>query len=1209
MTAQAAEPDSKIAIVGIGASAGGLAALKRLFSLIPDSPGLAFVIVVHLSPEHESHLAELLQPHCRLPVQQVTETLEIQPNCVYIIPPGCNLNTVDTHLRLSELEVSRQQRAPIDHFFRTLADTHDGRSVGIVLTGTGSDGTLGLRRIKEQGGLTIAQDPAEAQHDGMPRSAISAGTVDLVLPLERIPEELIRFAHTAPRVPISKDGENLEGDENRLLLKIFAQVRARTGHDFGLYKRSTIMRRIGRRMQLHHIESLAGYLDLLREQRDEAQELFHDMLITVTEFFRDTQVFDHLEREVVPQLFKNKLTPDHRIRVWSVGCSTGEEAYSLAILLHEHWTRTASQAQVQVFASDLHSNALAHAREGIYPEEIAAEITPERLERYFHHENGGYRVRREVREMVVFAPHNLLRDPPFSHLDLIVCRNLLIYLQRDVQEDVISLFHYALVPDGLLILGTSETVERSELFTSISKEGCLFQRRNVPAREPRLSVFPLTPAGPLTPTVAEDRATVSQQRLSFGSMHESMVERYAPPSLLVDQHHNVLHYSAQAGQYLRIPGGEPTDNVFKLVREPLLIELRAALHSVQNSLRPYRSKPIPLTIDGEERLVSVRVHPATDSDLLGFMLVMFDDLGVEPSTERQLSDEEHAAAHVREMEEELSLSRKRLQSIIEEYETSREEMQASNEELQSANEELRSTMEELETSKEELQSMNEELATLNQENRHRVEELSQLSADLSNLLAATDIATLFLDRELRIVRFTPKVGELFSIRNSDRGRPLTDLTHRLGQVELQSDARRVLARLAPLEREVNADGDRWYLTRILPYRTAEDRIEGVVITFIDITDRKRAEGALQLSDRRKDEFLAMLSHELRSPLAAIMTAVQLITDQQVSEDHKGILEIVRRQVRHLARLLDDLLEVSRITTGRIRLNPQLIDACDVVRAAAERSGSAITHRTQDLVLSLPNEPLWIHGDAARLEQAIGNLLDNASKYSDTGGRIEVIADADVDEIIIEVRDNGIGIPSDVLPHIFELFTQADRSLDRSQGGLGIGLALVRSLVELHGGRIEARSPGAGQGSRFLVYLPQGSTPLDEKTQSSSISKPLKGKLRVLLVEDNVDSATMWAAMLRHFGHRVDVCHAAHEALTLLETARPDVAVLDIGLPDMNGYELAKSIRNNKAISKIRLIALTGYGQESDRKKSHEAGFDLHLVKPIDTQTLHRALYG
>ena len=822
----------KMTVVGIGASAGGLKALKTFFKHVSDSPGVSFVVVMHLSPEHESHLAHLLQPHCPIPVEQVNENTPLKLNRVYVIPPNSNLESVDTHLRLTKLESKRSQRAPIDHFFRTLADTYDGHSVGILLSGTGSDGTQGLRKINECRGLSLVQLPEEADFDGMPRSAISSGSADEILLVSEMPAAIQRFMNTVPDISVIKDGESLTGDCDHQMRELFSLIRIQTGHDFSNYKQSTLQRRIERRMQMRNVDQLADYVDMLKGRKEEVYHLFDDLLITVTEFFRDEEVFDHLRDHVLPEFFEKIDTTD-QIRVWSVGCSTGEEAYSLAMLLVEESERQKKRPQLQVFATDLQEKALTVAREGIYPDTISANIPDERLNRFFDQENGSYQIKRELREMVVFAEHNVLRDPPFSRLDMVVCRNMLIYLQKEIQQEVMSILHYALKPGGMLLLGCSESVDPSDLFVAKNKPHSLFQRRNIPAGGGQLTVYPFSPKR--TP-VGEPANRERSAPQSYGSMHADMVEQYAPPSVLISQNHDVVHSSVKAGRYLHLPGGEPTRNIFKLVNDTLRVELHAILHAASENPGQSQSKKIPLELDGEQREVILKVRTADEGPLDGFYLLMFEESPLDPEKRESASHE--SAASLEELQAELDYSKQRLQAVVEQYESGQEEMQASNEEMQSTNEELRSTMEELETSKEELQSMNEELTTLNQENKHRVDELKQLSGDLQNLLAASEIATLFLDRDVRIVRFTPKVGELFNVRNSDKGRPLSDLTHRLGDLDLHREALGVLDSLKSVERELQSDDGKWYLCRLLPYRTPNSGVEGLVVTLIDITERK-----------------------------------------------------------------------------------------------------------------------------------------------------------------------------------------------------------------------------------------------------------------------------------------------------------------------------------------------------------------------------------
>jgi two-component system CheB/CheR fusion protein len=1319
-------------LVGIGASAGGLEALKTLLPALPTDAGFAFVIVVHLRAGQPSLLAEVLQPFSSMPVSQVAEDLEVEPNHVYVIPPGCNLSTIDTHLRLSKIEERRENRGAIDHFFETLAKTYADRCIGVVLSGTGADGSFGLRKIKECGGLTIAQDPKESQFDSMPQNAIATGRVDLVLPLRDMSWHMLRFATTNPRVEIAEPPEETPARDRQLLQNILAEVRARTTMDFSKYKLSTVLRRIRRRMQLNQKELLEDYLAFLRASATEAQLLAEEFLITVTKFFRDSDVYDFLEKEVVPRLFGSKTSSD-AVRVWSVGCATGEEAYSIAMLMLEHAGSRADAPKIEIFGSDLHEPSLRRAREGEYSDSIEAEVSAERLGRFFVKEDNRYRIRKEVREIVVFANHNLLRDPPFSRLDLIICRNLLIYLQRELQNDVIELFHYALNPEGLLLLGPSESIERTALFQPENKQHCLYRRRNVPAPEPRLPVFPLTfrRVGAFdAPSVRLDRA------LTYGALHQKMVERYAPPSLLVDQDFRVVHASEHAGRYLQVPGGELSASVFRLAREELRVELRAALHAAVEHGESSRSRPILIELDGKPKQVVLHVRPSNDPELGSLHLVIFDEYEASETAPSVPVGPEASEARA-----ELEATKERLRAIIEQYETSQEEMRAANEELQSVNEELRSTMEELETSKEELQSMNEELQTVNQENRHKVEELSQLTSDLQNLMAATDIATLFLDRELHILRVTPRARDLFNIRASDRGRPITELRHRLGYEELEADALRVLERLTPVERQIRSETGEWYLTRVNAYRSSTDQIQGVVITLVEITNLKSAElsarnssenfralvsasaqivwttdaegkvvedspswraftgqseeqwlgagwtdavhpddrdeavsrwrvsiaaqtpfeaelrlrhasgewrwtharaaplrddagklrgwvgmntdvterkatelaqreadAALREASRRKDEFLAMLGHELRNPLTPLRNAMTLFEKRLPPDPElRGIREIAERQVQHLIRLVDELLDVARISSGRMELKLNRVDLRDVVKAAVASMDVAVKERRHKLAVDQSSEPLPLDGDEVRLTQIVSNLLDNAVKYTPESGLIRVALRRDGPHAVLSVADNGIGLAPEALTEVFDVFARVDTSRRNEMGGLGLGLTVVRRLAELHGGCVEAHSDGLGKGSEFIVRLPLVAAASAAGSGGRAFESGAVPARRILLIDDNRDVLDSLKLLLELEGHNVAAALDGNSALQMASAHRPEIVILDIGLPDVNGYELARRLRHMDATSRAVLVAATGFGQQQDRARSAEAGIDHHLVKPIDLNALEEII--
>lgn len=847
-----AEKHDEITVVGIGASAGGLKALQTFFEALPDNTGMAYVVITHLHPEHESHLAELLQRYTHMPVRQVDGLVHVEKDHVYVIPPNRRLVMEDSQIDLTEFKEPRGQRAPIDYFFRSLARGHPN-SVGIILSGGGTDGAVGVKAIKEEGGLLMVQHPDEAEYNSMPHAAIATGLADVVLPVKELAEKLVEYTRFRPPLPL--DADELTEGQLEVIRRITAHVHARTGHDFSQYKRSTILRRIQRRMQIHGLSTLETYLNNLRENPTEASALFNDILIGVTSFFRDRESWENVANQVVPQILKGKESGD-MVRTWTIGCSTGEEAYGMAILLFEAVDRLEIRPQIQVFASDLDENAIKHAREGLYPSAIEADVSTERLERFFTQEGEHYRVRRELRDVVLFTHHSVLRDAPFSRLDLISCRNLLIYLEREIQDTVFDIFHYALKPGGYLFLGNSESAESSqELFQTVDKMHHIYRTKPWNHEHPHIPSLPLSIGAstykdlysqPHTPRI---HSTMEIPRLS--DEHSKALEVQAPPSVLINEKYAVLHVSETAGRYLIQPSGPITTDLLKLVRPELQLELRTTLFLVFEKDQALFTPPIPVRFNGRPHrvILSVKPYRAGTGDgkkqekqaLVFFLEDEQDEPTIQAAPEQ---DETRKNAVVMQLENEVRRLREQLQASIEEYESSSEELKASNEELQSINEEYRSATEELETSKEELQSVNEELQTVNNELKTKLEEISRSHSDLENLMGSTEIAMLFLDRELHIRHYTPGMRELFNIMPGDRGRPIKHLTHTLRYGQFFEDAEEVLRSLVPIEREVQGEAGGWFLLRMRPYRTVEDRIDGVIFTFVEITRLKQAEAQL-----------------------------------------------------------------------------------------------------------------------------------------------------------------------------------------------------------------------------------------------------------------------------------------------------------------------------------------------------------------------------
>lgn len=855
--AQAAQPTTELvteaavrtlpwfSVVGIGASAGGLQALQTFFAALPPDTGMAFVVILHLSPEYESALAQLLQTHTQMSVQQVTAPVTMGPNQVYVIPPAQELTVQGNTLLVSPFTEPRGQRAPIDHFFRTLAANH-GDGAAIILSGTGSDGALGLQAIKAQGGLLLVQEPTEAEYDGMPRSAIATGIIDFVGPIQTLVQELLAYHHSKQALPLASNPPQLAADEQETVQQILTQVRVHLGHDFSHYKRATLLRRLARRLQVTHIPTLAAYLTLIQHEPAERTALFQDLLISVTQFFRDPGAFAALETQVIPALLTRK-PPGAPVRVWVVGCATGEEAYSLAILLLEQASRLDPIPEIQIFASDLDSQALQVARQGRYPAAIRTDLSEARLARFFRPEGDYYQVTSELRECILFTQHNVLQDPPFSKLDLISCRNVLIYLERALQTQVFDLFAYALLPAGYLFLGSAEAPDQlTPYFRAVEKQQRLYQQQG----------HALTP--PLLPSRSGLRRsapgeTAAPSRADVVAQHVQELEAHAPPSLLINEQDQILYISETAGRYLLHTSGPATLNVTQLIRPELQADLRLALAQVFATARPTMTPLRQVQFDSSAALVTLAVRPRPPLANQRLALVFFlEDEGGDPV----------ATASASARGPEVQVLRVQMQRMQETYTVAQEELKAANEELQSTNEEYKVTLEELETGKEELQSTNEELHTLNQELRNKVEEVSQARNDFQNLLLATEIATLFLDRNLAIRRYTPRMTELLDVQASDRGRLISHLRLNMHYAMLEADAQAVMQDLIPVEREVASADGCWFLVRVRPYRTLDDHIDGVVITFVDISGQKALADGLQAAKVYAESIVETLHEPL-----------------------------------------------------------------------------------------------------------------------------------------------------------------------------------------------------------------------------------------------------------------------------------------------------------------------------------------------------------
>ena len=1481
-----AERSRDFHVVAIGASAGGLESLERVFSGLPADTGMAFIVLQHLSPDFRSLMDELLSRRTQMPVRQAEDGLEVEPDTVYLLPPMKEMIIRQRRLLLNDKDPRHGLALPIDLFFRSLAQDLGDRAVAVVLSGSGSDGSRGVQEISRAGGTVFCQSPDTAQFNGMPLSAMRTGHVDHVLS----PEEIAAALTTIGRSGSPSLARPGSGEDERGVDAILRLLRDEHAIDFSHYKASTVVRRIERRLALNRSGDIDVYVEQLRSDPRELNSLYEDLLIGVTRFFRDDDAFAALEHRIIPELIE-RTSPDEQLRVWVPGCATGQEAYSIAILFHEQLGARGRPVNLKILATDVHKASLDVASAGVYSEEHLAGVGSERLQRFFTLKPDGYHISQTLRESIVFAPHNVIRDAPFTKLDLVACRNLLIYFQPHAQKTVLTLFHFALKPGGYLFLGSSESPGGLlDEFDTIDEHAKIYRKRR-DISLPRDLRLPLPRSGPASrpaaaPPPVRKASGVDGQTLAA---YDHLLDRFMPPSFLVDPDGVLVDTFGGVESLLKVRPRRPSTGLLDLLPEELRAIVSGILHRLRREAESVRYPGVEIQERGGVYSVIGEAIRDSRGELTHVLISLADAQAEQASTlvppfadvptPAAVLEPHHLAVaaegltqeRIRALEDELAYTKEHLQTAIHEHETTNEELQATNEELIASNEELQST-------NEELHSVNEELYTVNAEYQKKNAELQELNDDIEHLLNGTDVATIFLDRQLCIRKFTPRIAEVFRVIPQDVGRPLQAFTHDLLYPTLLPDIERVLRDGEPVEAQTWDKRDRCYFLRILPYRgrarsradirarsedggaagpdgvlltltdisaleqarsrlaqlsaivessddaiigktldgiittwnrgatrlygytaeegigrhasflypagrkdeferiltevragrsverletshlrkdgtivevsvtfspihdrnhsavagiscisrditqlvrarqeiaereerirllldsTAEaiygidltgvctfcnsacarllgyespaaligrqmhplihhtrpdgtpyapeqspifeamrhregahvadeviwradgtsfpaeywshpilrnDEVIGAVVTFLDITERRRAEQEIQEGVRRREQFLAMLSHELRNPLAAILSATRVLEDAHWPDDAcREAGQVVTRQANHMARLLDDLLDVARITRGHIALRTERLDLRETARSAIEALGPFLAEHGTQLTVDIPDEPVHVIGDAARLQQIQANLLSNASKYSSRGGRVRFELRRGGSHAVIRVSDNGRGIEPDVLPRIFDLFVQGTQSLARSDGGLGIGLTLLRSLVELHHGRVEAQSDGAGKGSTFTVWLPLA-TP-DAAPQDAGDRARRTRVETVVIVEDQGDARRMLQILLERDGLRVFAAANGAEGVELIERVHPDLALVDLGLPILSGYDLARRVRQNPANRSTHLVALSGYGQDADIQAALSAGFDEHLTKPPDPARLEQLLAG
>ncbi|MBI1394370.1 MAG: PAS domain-containing protein [Betaproteobacteria bacterium] len=1068
-------------VVAIGASAGGLEALQRFFSYMPVDSGMSFVVVQHLAPDFRSLMDELLERHTKMAVHQVENNVALEADSVYLIPPRQEMIVSNGKLLLRERDVSEGLSLPIDIFMRSLANEYGERAIGIIMSGTGSDGSRGVRAIHEAAGLVLCQTPDTARFDGMPNSAITTGIVDAVLAPEEMPKTLLSFVANSDEQRAEFRAKRLDVEQD-VFAPVFSLLDDKLGLDFSFYKPGTINRRIERRMALVNCETIDEYVQLLRVGGAEVRELYRDLLIGVTEFFRDPEAWIALRENVIPQL-ADRLSTQKELRCWVPGTATGEEAYTLAILLHEWATEERKPANLRIFATDVHRESIDFAGAGVYPAAALAHVSEERRGRYFTlRDDGSYQVSSELRRMVVFANQNVLKDPPLTRLDLVCCRNLLIYFRSAAQRRALSVFHFGLKVGGFLFLGPSETLgDLAEEFEIVDRRWKMYSKR----RDIRLAAairetdLVLGLPGRLEPAESPIlRSTVGGRDMNLIRAYDSLLDEYVPPSLLVNRAGMLAHTIGEATAFLKPPTGRTSLEVSNLVHPDLRMVVITALQRALKESRPVSYGGIRVSDPGQDRIVRIAARPLVNGRNAEFFLVSFEE--VRAAGEPRLSVVEGGpgeggdvpfdaatatSEHLSELEQELRYTKEHLQATVEELETANEELQATNEELMAANEELQST-------NEELHSVNEELYTVNREYEEKIEELTRLTDDMDNLLASTEIGTIFLDEHMRIRKFTPSAARQFTLLSQDIGRPISHLNRNIECDEFQDELKRVLATGEGREHEVRHRDGSWFLMRLHPYRNEKHDVTGIIVTFVDIHALKQASQEVEQRNENLQSFAYAVSHDLQEPARMMIGFSELFERQYqdlVDEKGRSYLEQIREGGRRLRTMLEATLQFSRVITQGAPFREVALSA--VVEEVRKRLAEKIA--TAAATIEVGKLPA-VYGDDRQITRLLRELVDNAVKFR--GPRPPVVrVDAERIEGMwrVSVSDNGIGLRPEDRESIFQIFRKLNPRAPLE--GVGIGLAIARRIVERHGGEISCKdSPDGGAAIVFtLPAMPGG----------------------------------------------------------------------------------------------------------------------------------------